>query len=302
MIVLYCGIGEREWNKHPVAPGGYGCVSPVKGRSERTKTYTRVFVPPQTRIIQDSGAFCDGPQSRLSFAKALDRQIRHAEKWGYSEQIEYRASYDLLIDEIWDEGNRHKRRWSESDATSAVKETIAAARYLNQHRSDIPLIQSAQGVTAQQYLECSRGVLSAMQDGDVFGLGGWCIIGKMPRVMMPTFRETILSVIPLIASEGITKAHIWGVIYPKALGELLWMCDQCGIALSTDSAGPCTQPIWGEWGYAEWRDNSYERPDVSIRGLERARHVECTREWLARFRSTKHYREPKPAPRQLTLF
>lgn len=302
MVTLYCGVNEQRWNYHPVAPGAYACVAPSYGKTERTRTENRVSLPTDCLVIQDSGAFSDSVKSRLTFDQALRRQIEHAEKYGYADQIQYRASYDLLIDEIWDEGNRHKRRWSESAAASAVDETVAAAHYLNQHRENLRLIQSAQGVTAKQYLDCTKRILPTMQSGDVFGLGGWCIIGKLPKAMMPTFRETILAVIPFIASEGIRCVRIWGVIYPKALGELAYMCHHHNLELSTDSAGPNLKPCFGEWGYAEWRDNSYQRPSVETRGLERARHVQTTRAWLECFHTTKHFREPKTAPRQLVLF
>jgi hypothetical protein len=137
-----------------------------------------------------------------------------------------------------------------------------------------------------------------MMLGDIFGLGGWCIIGKRPVQMMPVFRETMQLVIPFLGREGVKKVHIWGVCYAKALGELLWLCDHYNIALSTDSSGPSLRPAMGEWGYAEWRDPTYQRPPVEIRGLERARHVAATRRCLADFRLTRHY---KPGVQQLRL-
>ncbi len=86
--------------------------------------------------------------------------------------------------------------------------------------------------------------------------------------------------------------HLWGVCYTPALGELLWLCDEAGIELSTDSSGPQVRPCMGEWGYGSWRNTSYTRPEPTIRGAERARHVACTRDWLAHFREreTQRYR------------
>jgi hypothetical protein len=292
-IRLYCGVGEKMWNYEPVTPRGFACISPVAGRSERTKKKTPVRVPEGTQVIQDSGAFSDNWTSRLDFAGALARQEAHAKQYKYEHMITHRATYDLLIDEVWTEDNREKRRWNEEDAEAAVAETIAAAKWLNEHRNGLNLVISAQGVTARQYLKCVEGVLPYIQDGDYLGLGGWCVIGRFRRQMLPIFRETLLCVIPFIASQSIRKVHIWGVIMPQALGELLWMCDQYGIEVSTDSSGVCTQPIFGQWGYGEWRDNSYTRPDVSIRGKERIRHLDTSIKWLSEFKQSRYFVEPK---------
>lgn len=304
MITFYCGLSETVWNHHPVAPGSHTCISPVYGSSEKKQRMTSVRVPADTAIIQDSGAFSDSWATRLSFPAALDRQIAHAERYGYTHQITHRASYDLLIDEVWTDGNRYKRRWSVAEAESAVDETIAAAKYLADNRHGLKLTQSAQGVDAPQYLRCTEQVLDYLQPGDWFGLGGWCIIGKMPKRMLPVFRETLRSVIPYAAKRGVQHVHIWGVIYPFALGELLWMCDQHGITLSTDSAGPSRNPAFGQWGYGNWRDNSYKKPSVETLGLDRARHVAETRDWLQGLRNTHFYAEPmieKPKPFQLSF-
>lgn len=301
MIKFYCGISEKQWNHHPVAPGAYACIAPVYGSSIRTRTENRVSVPSDCEVIQDSGAFSDNVTSRLTYQQALQRQDAHAEKFGYAAQMTHRASYDVLIDEVWTDGNRSKRRWSEADAEAAVDETVKAAAYLNQHRNGLALIQSAQGVSPEQYLRCAGRVMPHMRAGDIFGLGGWCITGKLPAVMVPVFRDTMRLVIPFVAAAGITHAHIWGVIYPIALGELLHICDEYGVQLSTDSAGPSVKPCFGDWGYGEWRDKHYQRPEPAVRGLERARHVEATRDWLAGFRSTIHYRPVTVKPKQLAM-
>jgi hypothetical protein len=52
-------------------------------------------------------------------------------------------------------------------------------------------------------------------------------------------------VLPLVASAGLDRVHVFGVLYRPALGGLLWLCDELGLALSTDSSGPvlqCTFP------------------------------------------------------------
>jgi len=296
-IRLYTGLCETTYNHHPVAPGPYACISPVYGRA---KTYeTRVTVPPECVIIQDSGAFSDNRFKRKTFQEALDRQEKHAADYGYAERISHRATYDLLIDEVWVNGNRFKRRWSEGDAIDAVNETVAAAQFLTHNRNGLNLIISAQAVTAPQYLDCAKQLIPHMQDGDWFGFGGWCITGLMPAIMMPVLRETVKTVIPFLGREGVKHVHIWGVIYPKALGILLHECDQYGITLSTDSVGPHMKPTRDkDWGYGTWRDNSYKAHPVETRGLERARHVSLTRDWLNSFRQTPYYKPVHVSPKQ----
>jgi hypothetical protein len=314
-IRLYCGIGEVNYNHHPLRCGAYACISPVCGRddsqhvSESSRRNT-VYVPDGVLIIQDSGAFSDGPRHRLSYADALQRQIEHARHYKYTAQVTHRASYDLLIDETWKNEFRQKQRWTEEAGKFAVQATIEAAAYLNKHRSQgIGCIMSAQGVTPEQYLVCSEQVLTYVdREQDIFGLGGFCILGKQPS-LLPMFQETIARVIPLVASHHVKRIHIWGVCFAKALGALLWLSDRYGIQVSTDSIGPAPRPTKGEWGYASWRDPSYRKPeildscrcvnasgykaptcptDTRCMGLERSRHVALTREWLAHFRE----REP----------
>lgn len=300
MIDFYCGLNEQQWNHHPVAPGSLACVAPVYGKTLQTKACNRVTVPTDTWVMQDSGAFSDGPGQRLSIEAALERQLAHAEQFRYAARVTHRASYDWLIDEKWEGGIRYKARWNEQDAEEAVKVTIQAAAYLTQHRNESKVILSAQGVSTAQYLRCTRQIIPLLEQGDMFALGGWCVVGKFPAQIMPVFRETMSVVIPFLGREGVKRVHIWGVCYARALGELLWLCDEQGITLSTDSSGPSVRPVMGEWGYAEWRNPMYQRVAVETRGLERARHVEATRAWLQRFRETPHYRPMQP--QQLHLF
>jgi len=301
-ILLYTGLGgETTWNRAPVAPGSHACIAPVYGKTKRCVNRVGGFQP-DVKIIQDSGAFSDNWADRLTFADALKRQEAHANRYGYEDQITHRATYDLLIDEVWDNGNRFKRRWSVGDAESAVNTTVAAAQFAHENRNGLPLIVSAQGVDAPQYLNCAKRLMPFMRPGDYFGFGGWCIIGKMPAVMMPVFRETVNLVVPFLAKEGVKHIHIWGVIYPKALGVLLWECDLHGITVSTDSVGPTTHPIFGQWGYGEWRDNTYQKPPLDCLGLERARHTDLTRAWLNRFKSTPHYHAYSLPRKQGVLF
>lgn len=284
-ILLYCGVSEKTWNDHPVAPGGYACISPVSGKTAQSKKENWVSVPAGTEVVQDSGAFSDHWSHRLSFEDALNRQEKHTQKQGY--EVRYRATYDLLIDEVWSGDTRQKRRWSINEAEAAVDVTVASARWLNNHRSGIDLIISAQGVDEHQYLRCVQRLLPIFRNGDILGLGGWCIIGKFQRQMTPVFQRTIKLVIPFIASEGISRVHIWGVIHPQSLAILLSECIQHKIKVSTDSAGVSLQPVWNQWGYGSWRNNDYQRP-VKI-GTDRALHAEITRQWLDNFLWSEDY-------------
>lgn len=295
MIEFYCGINETKWNYHPVDPGKYVCVVPVYGSREDNRKENRVFVPEGSIVLQDCGAFSDGPSNRLTYEQAFERQLRHAKKYNYAHMIAYMADYDLLIDEKWHDGIRKKERWTEEDAWEAVEVTVGAAKFISKCRDEIPykpgLVISAQGVSPTQYFECVKGISPYIDtERDILGLGGWCIIGRMRKQMMPIFEETIPQVISYASKIGVRKVHIFGVIFPLALGFLLRWCDKYGIALSTDSAGPNKKPALGSWGYGDWIDKNYQRPPTAIRGSERARHVRAVREWLYNFRDTRYYR------------
>lgn len=293
-ITLYCGINETKWNQHPVMPGRYACVPPVQGASTKNRKINRVSVPRETEVIQDSGAFCDSTDARLSFEEALNRQLLHSKKFGYSNNVTHMASYDLLIDEKWENGQRRKDRWSPDDAEYAVRETVESARYITSVRDKLNcgLVLSAQGVYPEQYLRCAKQIFPLIDPGrDILGLGGWCILG-IRKSYLSQFQETISLVIPEAAKYGIKKVHIWGVLYLPALGNLLWMCDRHGMELSTDSAGPQKRPAMGLWGYMGWKNKNYVRPPTSVRGIHRAIHVQLVRCWLKSVRSMKYYREP----------
>jgi hypothetical protein len=339
-IRFYCGVSEHSWNYYPPAPGPFACVSPVYGNTIDRKRMSTPMLPSQTHVIQDSGAFSDGDrQHRLSFHAALARQEAHAERYGYAGQIAARASYDLLIDEMWSEDEarggifrRHKRRWTEAAAEEAVEETVQAARYLAApaHRNGIPCVLSAQGVNPRQYLRCVQQIVPLLQTEDILGLGGWCIVGKFPAQMLPIFRETMALVLPLLGREGIRRVHLWGVIYAPALADLLWLCEQYQVTLSTDSIGPAVRPALGRWGYADWCDWTYRSAPIlspqreqeaalssvkaydgkrislpHVMGLHRAEHVRQVRAWLGRLRQTVYYPATEPRwlrqPRQMAL-
>jgi hypothetical protein len=246
--------------------------------------------------LLDSGAFSDPPQRRLTPDSALDRQLaweaRARARWGLPWVAEALVSYDLLIDEVWTGRARHKRRWSVTEADRAVRVTVDAAAYLAGRREQLlprRVVLAAQGVDWRQYAECAAGVLEHARPGDWFGLGGWCILGSH-RTWLPQFWATIRAVLPTIEAAGLTRLHIFGVLWEPALGRLLWLADRHGLAVSTDSSGPALAVAWKD----------YKRAGVLARTWEE--NVRLWRERLANLRSSPHYREPPAvAPARQTM-
>lgn len=341
-IRFYCGLNEKYWNYHPIDPGEYVCIAPftsgevkdkktgeVIGRVLR-KTHVLIDEAKVKHILLDSSAFSDGIEldengviienKRLSFDHALQRQIAHAYEFRYAHLVDELVSYDLLIDEVWKDGARSKDRWSVDAAEFAVQETINAAEYLASQRQRIDnvfghhvkLVLSAQGVEAEQYRRCTEAIVKVMKPDDVFGLGGWCITGLRRHEMLPAAAVMLPGVFEVLGNAGVKRVHVFGVIIPALLGFLLYLCDEYGIQLSTDSSGPCREPAeHGRWGYGSWTDPTYKKhspttlesckhldeqgnkaptclPGTHCKGLERTRHVRLTSDYLANFRE----REP----------
>jgi hypothetical protein len=327
-IQFYCGLNEKFWNHHPVQPGTHVCIAPVTGRSDpslgKSKRETGVLIDPAnvTQVLLDSGAFSDGIEllngqvvrtHRLSYEHALQRQIAHAYKYHYASLVEALVSYDLLIDETWQDGERSKVRWSVDAAEYAVQETVQAAVFLSTQRRRIDrafghhvrLVLSAQGVDAEQYVRCARAIVKLMKPDDIFGLGGWCITGLMRHIMLPAAASILPGVFGVLQGASVKRVHVFGVIIPKLLGFLLHLCRMSGMELSTDSSGPCVEPARnGNWGYGSWTNPAYTvapvlesckvvdaqgekaptcLPDTVCRGLERCRHVQLTRDYLVHF-------------------
>lgn len=353
-IQFYCGLNEKYWNYHAVEPGTHVCIAPVTsitvedkktGEKRRKLVRTQVLIDDSKikRVLVDSGAFSDGIEllggqvvrnNRLSFDHALQRQIAHAYEFRYAHLVEAIVSYDLLIDEVWQDGERSKDRWSKDAAEFAVQETIKAARYLSSSRRRIDeafghhvrLVLSAQGVEAEQYKRCAEAIVECMRPDDIFGLGGWCITGLRRHEMLPAAACILPGVFEVLSKAGVSRVHVFGVIIPKLLGFLLHLCDLYGIQLSTDSAGPSVEPAKnGNWGFGSWTNPKYRKPsslpscrvvntsgnrapacalDTRCAGLERCRHVRLTREWLANFRERESglvRSLPVPDARQLVL-
>lgn len=253
--------------------------------------------PARVTALLDSGAFTDPPHRRLAPAQALDRQLKWerkaSEKWGAEWQARYLASYDLLIDETWTSGERHKRRWSVGDADWAVRETVDATAFIASHRAELyprTLVLGCQGVDAIQYTECVCEVLRVARPGDWIGLGGWCILGRWTS-WLPEYWATMRAVLPLIAHAGIDHVHLYGVLYQPAVGGLVWLADRYGISVSNDSAAPVLAATRGNakkagMRAADWRSN-----------------VQWWRGAMRDIRQSVYYREPPrpPVARQLTM-
>lgn len=302
-IRFYCGLTHKYWSYHLCDPGPFACISPIVGRGDEGFGVNSVYVPDGTLVLQDSGAFGEpmSSGSRLSFTDALKRQEKHATHYEYADKIAYRASYDLLIDHRLSENSGSSRRkilrLAESDGVEAVDVTVDAAHFLDQHRNGYALALNVQGVTPHQYFDCVKRVLPYLRDGDILGLGGWCILGRMSS-LVGNFLETLDLVIPFLAREGVPCVHLYGCVYTPAIAALLAICDHYGIAMSLDSSFPSFGPRVGKWGYGSWRRKQYTRPNVLVScyrnvcesgitrciGLECIRHVSLTREWLADFR------------------
>ncbi|HEY9610644.1 Dam family site-specific DNA-(adenine-N6)-methyltransferase, partial [Allocoleopsis sp.] len=295
--------------------GGYRCY---------TAAYSRNYPEAHDAIgLVDSGAFSDSPEDRLTFEQALTRQLKwentastrlnnrfyefpvvsHTTPFQpfarcrllalFEWQAYALASYDLLIDEVWLDGAKIKRRWSEEDAKAAVTTTVEAARYLVSQRDHLQprkLILGCQGVTADQYRECVEQILEFASPEDWIGLGGWCILGRM-RSWLPTYWETLHQVIPLIAAAGIKHVHLYGSLLDESCAPLLWFCDQYGLTCSADSKRPIVDVTYPDrvragvraaTGY--WRDN-----------------VQWWQNHFANMRQSKWYKEPPRQHQQLSI-
>lgn len=302
--------------------GGHAGTLPALdgGRERDTLTGKRMFSavhapnfagfdnPAKVQGIIDSGAFSDALDKRLTPEQALNRQLtwesKAAQKWESPWQAYGLVSYDVLIDETWSNGERKKQRWSISRADWAVKETIEAARYLASQRERLSprrLVLSAQGVDSIQYQECMAEVLKVATTDDIIGFGGWCILGRFTS-WLPEFWRTLRLTFPMIAGVGIKDVHIFGVLYQPALGGMLYLADQHGLSISTDSTAPIKACLWK----CDDKTTDAYRKKSGTRALS-GYWLDNVDWWvgvLNNLRQSEHYKEPpilKPC-RQLELF
>lgn len=211
----------------------------------------------------------------------------------------------------------------------------------------VSLVFSAQGSDAAQYLECARAILPYLQPGDTFGLGGWCILGQRRTLLptfyetiaalVPELKEALVKDVHIF---GVCLADALGALlfqcdYTRQRDGSWQLDERRRIRVSTDSVGPTTRivrtfpekPGYSSWGYSSWYEirpvphvldsckavdeNGNKapacEPGTKCRGLERARHVEATSQWLANFRQREaQYYKPvevvKSAYQQMSLF
>ena len=216
-------------------------------------------------LFFDSGAFPElRINRRITPRQSLARQLKQLSKLKKQPAKIWLVSYDRLIKKklinssgcktnCWN-SDYYFNTWDSNMASLAVDQTVEATEYLHSQRKslqDYTLVQSCQGIDAQQYQLCVEKVLQFCLPGDVLGLGGWCFLGKQKH-WLPSFWETINRVVPIIANAGITKIHIFGCTWWKKLqgfshtplGSLLWLCDQHGISLSCDGRSPISNALW----------------------------------------------------------
>jgi hypothetical protein len=256
-------------------------LSPVRTGKVARSTKTITKVPDclnvgfdKSKILYDSGAYTDVlTNSRVTQESSLNRQLETLAQLPPAREI-WLVTYDRLIDEKHIiVGHTVKQRWSVEEGEEAVRQTVEAARYLDEFRHRLngyKLVMSCQGVNADQYARCVEQVLEYVKPDDVLGLGGWCILGKQKR-WQGTFWETIQRVIPMVAESGVKRVHIFGCTWYKPikgfpnppLPVLLNLCDRYRISLSTDGRSPISNALWKNGWKAAGAKFSYWRHNLA---------------------------------------
>ena len=167
-----------------------------------------------------------------------------------------------------------------------MRETVEAARYLAARRAALAPRRARPGLPGGRRRPVpgvrGRGAEGG-PPGDWLGLGGWCVLGRWRRRWLPAFWETLRACLPLAARAGVRRVHLFGVLWPPALGGLLWLADRHGLAVSTDSSAPLLAATW---------------PDPRKAGVRAATcrgNVAWWRRRLVALRGSPHYRAP-PVP------
>ena len=198
-------------------------------------------------VLLDSGAFQDIKKAeRLSLQGALDRQLAFEERVGFLSK--YLVSYDRIVDESPTvHGERKKRRVGKSTAEKYVEETIDAAKYLADQRDELEprrLVLSNQGVTPDQYVGGLKEILKFAEPQDVIGLGGFCIIGQIPR-FTKDYYDVLERALPLLKAKKVRRLHIFGVGVFKVLIRTHVLCWNHGIIPSYDTSSLELNAIYG---------------------------------------------------------
>jgi hypothetical protein len=208
-----------------------------------------------TTILLDSGAFQDtGGKRRLTPQGALNRQLEYEAKRGFL--ADFLVSYDRIVDESPTvRGERRKRRVGRGAADRYVEQTIAAAKYLADHREELRprrLVLSNQGVSPNQYINCLTEVLKFAEPDDVIGLGGFCIIGQIPKFTKSYF-AVLERALPLLKKKRIRRVHIFGVGVFKILIRTHVLCSRVGITPSYDTSSLELNAVFGRTFHPDTR-------------------------------------------------
>lgn len=209
------------------------------------------------RVRCDSGAFQDAGRrhGRVMPWTALREQLKLEEqlRWHLGDEsfhFEVVFIYDDVVgvDEFLVNGKLVKQRGNTMTAAPAVWETLQSARYYASQRERIKgrIGFVGQGVTPEQYLWCVRVMRHWMRPDDVFGFGGFCVWGRMPKQITPVAHKTIKHVLPVLWSAGIRHFHLLGVQYAPAIEWVAllarWLneglTEEDRITFATDGNGP----------------------------------------------------------------
>jgi len=224
---------------HPELVTSNICLNPIYT--------TKILKNKHIKILLDSGAFQDvRSRQRLTFAKALQRQLDFEEKVGFTSEMI--VSYDRLVDEKYDKQvGQIKKRVSYKTAEKYVEETIEAAKFLVDQRKELKprkLLLSNQGITVNQYVRCIKEVLRFSEKEDVIGFGGFCIIGLKPKYE-PQYYAVLKETLPLIKKKGIKRIHIFGVGKFRPLVKTHLLCKRYGIEPSYDTSSYEVNSVMG---------------------------------------------------------
>jgi hypothetical protein len=198
-------------------------------------------------VLLDSGAFQDlKATERLSPRQALNRQLDFERRVGF--ESKFIVSYDRIVDESPTvQGHKRKRRVDSTLAGRYVDQTIDAAKFLADNREGLTprrLVLSNQGVTVEQYVDCVKEILRFSEPTDVVGLGGFCIIGQVPKYSKDYF-AVVKRILPMLRRRKIRRMHVFGVGVFKTLIKTHVMCSRFGVIPSYDTSSLELNAVFG---------------------------------------------------------
>lgn len=220
----------------------------IIGRVMLNPVYRAKLFEIPTHALVDSGAFQDiDKHQRLTPEEAIDRQLKYRDifrkQFNTSWNFEAVSIYDQMIgvDEVVINGQKKKQRGTIETAKYAIESTLKSAYIYKQYERDLGrIIYIAQGVTPEQYVfDCAVPLLSYLRPGiDYFGIGGFCIIGKQRRLLLPLFKITVDLLLPYLKHANVQRIHTYGICMPEAITYIATKTEAYGIDLSTDSSAP----------------------------------------------------------------